>query len=41
MHSAKPQRRNNSIVRADVVFARGRTAETVVRGSITAQPMPW
>ena len=41
MRSANPHRRNSSIVLADVVFARGRTAETEVRGSITVQPMPW
>src|ERR1700753_3465163 len=41
MHSANPQRRKSSIVRADVVFAHGRTAETAVRGSITVQPTPW
>jgi len=35
--SANPQRRKSSMVRADVVFARGLTAETIVRGSITAQ----
>lgn len=39
--SATPQRRNSSIVRAEVVFARGRTAETVVRGSTTVHPIPW
>jgi len=37
---AAPQRRNSSIVRAEVVLARGRVAETVVRGSMTAQATP-
>lgn len=38
--SANPQRRNSSMVRADVVLARGRVATTSVRGSTTTHRIP-
>jgi hypothetical protein len=38
---AKDHRRNSSIVRAEVVFARGRSEETCSRGSTTIDDTPW